>query len=1121
LRASRLRTCVDGKCSYPFDDKTCAKVCAEGVCVGGGTCEGVTCATPPAARCEGNQLRVHEAPGRCDGGTCLYSSKLISCTQGCQNNACVGDPCAGVSCSAAPTSVCKDASTLRAFSAPGLCAAGSCTYPAQEITCQHGCEAGKCKNDPCAGVTCMTPPATFCKDASTLKSFTSPGSCAGGSCTYAPKENTCPFGCEAGQCKNDPCAGVSCTTPPAAHCKDASTLRSFTSPGSCAGGSCTYASKENTCQYGCEAGQCKNDPCAGVSCTTPPAKHCKDASTLRSFASTGTCSGGSCSYAPTDSYCPAGCDAATASCKADLCAGVSCTTPPANSCVDASTARIYGVPGSCSGGSCSYSYSDQLCPNGCAGGSCQAPVCGSASCNQPPPAVCKSAQELEESAPLGTCVSNACSYQKIITHCSEGCLNGACLAGSWTLEKITGAASSLSFPQLAVDASGKLHVVGCKNGTSVVYYRRGLFGWTEEVVDPSLGTGCMAALALDAQGQPLIAYYDSTNSDLRFARRQGSGFQKSVVVNAGNVGQGPSIVLGKNGQPILAYWDATANQIKVALGQSNGTWSFESVGAGSASWKWLVSQLRYDASGDLHLVMGASGSYAEARGYYDQPPAFHAVRSAAGWSVSKLSDDGLVNRRGIGLGKAGLLLLYSEVAKLGYSDGIYLKTGAAQPELVQQVSNLIYGRPMGLFAEIAGPSYVMNDGVRYRRDALGFWNTDPVPSTFATLLKYAYPADVFDDDGKRTRMLLQLGSSYGTWGVLTQPACQPACSGKSCGDDRCGGSCGSCATGFCSPVGTCTGWQYETVPNPGGSISTSLALESEPGATLHLLAGKSYLKRTSSWSAPTPLAVTDLSDQALALDGSTPHVADLTSGAVGVVVGPTWNETSVATGKLGAPVLAVAGGVWHLATSEASTHVLQHLVRQGGSTTTATVFTPTTTYVLRSTLALDGAGKAHLAWIDGTGTSGTLRYATNAGGSWSTATSVKAGLGYSSAASAPELRIDGAGKLHLLYYDTTSGGGTYYASLQSGSWVTEKLPVLGAYPRLVLDGGTPVAVGAENEAVKLCRRGGGGAWTTSLVPDGGYLFRVAAARDGAGKLHLVYWIGKGGATLLRHAFGQD
>ncbi|MCH9716084.1 MAG: hypothetical protein K0U52_03245, partial [Gammaproteobacteria bacterium] len=36
-----------------------------------------------------------------------------------------------------------------------------------------------------------------------------------------------------------------------------------------------------------------------------------------------------------------------------------------------------------------------------------------------------------------------------------------------------------------------------------------------------------------------------------------------------------------------------------------------------------------------------------------------------------------------------------------------------------------------------------------------------------------------------------------------QVQCQPECDGRQCGDDRCGGSCGDCAHGPCSPYGTC------------------------------------------------------------------------------------------------------------------------------------------------------------------------------------------------------------------------------------------------------------------------------------------------------------------------------
>lgn len=47
------------------------------------------------------------------------------------------------------------------------------------------------------------------------------------------------------------------------------------------------------------------------------------------------------------------------------------------------------------------------------------------------------------------------------------------------------------------------------------------------------------------------------------------------------------------------------------------------------------------------------------------------------------------------------------------------------------------------------------------------------------------------------------GSSGGSSGGTT-PSCTPNCSGKVCGDDGCGGSCGSCNTGYSCSSGTCS-----------------------------------------------------------------------------------------------------------------------------------------------------------------------------------------------------------------------------------------------------------------------------------------------------------------------------
>ncbi|MBI4167983.1 MAG: hypothetical protein HY515_03435, partial [Candidatus Aenigmarchaeota archaeon] len=83
----------------------------------------------------------------------------------------------------------------------------------------------------------------------------------------------------------DPCAGVTCNSPPAAAC-DGNSVKTYSSPGTCSGGQCSYSSSTTSCKFGCSLGQCK--PCEPSACGTN-SKTCPD-----SFVATcqQTCSGG-------------------------------------------------------------------------------------------------------------------------------------------------------------------------------------------------------------------------------------------------------------------------------------------------------------------------------------------------------------------------------------------------------------------------------------------------------------------------------------------------------------------------------------------------------------------------------------------------------------------------------------------------------------------------------------------------------------------------------------------------------------------------------------------------------------------------------------------------------------
>jgi hypothetical protein len=319
----------------------------------------------------------------------------------------MGDPCAQVTCSTPPASHCLDGQTLAVYASSGTCSGGTCRYAQSTEPCSGGCKNGACAGDLCAGMTCSTPPANRCLDAQTLAVFPPSGTCNGGACSYTPSMQSCQGGCANGACITASCDPVTCTSPPVDVCADANTLTAYSPQGKCSAGACTYASLMVQCPAGCMNGHCKNDPCNGVICTTPPANACADASTLTSYASQGTCNAGVCSYSATMTSCVFGCS--NGQCIGDPCTWVTCTTPPANVCLSPSTLEVYSPKGTCSGGMCSYTAS-------------------TTGCNSPPPDTCLDANTLAKYSGVisGSCSNGACVYTPYKEVCTYGCARGQC-----------------------------------------------------------------------------------------------------------------------------------------------------------------------------------------------------------------------------------------------------------------------------------------------------------------------------------------------------------------------------------------------------------------------------------------------------------------------------------------------------------------------------------------------------------------------------------------------------------------------------------------------------------------------------------------------------------------------
>jgi hypothetical protein len=152
---------------------------------------------------------------------------------------------------------------------------------------------------------------------------------------------------------------------------------------------------------------------------------------------------------------------------------------------------------------------------------------------------------------------------------------------------------------LALDAEGNPRLAYYDAGNRRLVYASWNDGtWELATVDGSGDAGWYVSLALDSSGRPRISYHDNTNHDLKYAAWNGASWDLQTIEATGEMGQYTSLALEAGGAARIAYYDATNKDLKYAS-WNGASWDIQTVDSFGDIGKY--SSLELDGGGNPRI----------------------------------------------------------------------------------------------------------------------------------------------------------------------------------------------------------------------------------------------------------------------------------------------------------------------------------------------------------------------------------------------------------------------------------------------------------------------------------------------------------------------------------------
>ncbi|MBN1425092.1 hypothetical protein JXA88_11100 [Candidatus Fermentibacteria bacterium] len=582
--------------------------------------------------------------------------------------------------------------------------------------------------------------------------------------------------------------------------------------------------------------------------------------------------------------------------------------------------------------------------------------------------------------------------------------------------------------------------------------------WHVETVDDEGRAGWWCCIALDGAGSPHISY--QADYTLRYARLEGSGWVIETVADSGSVGSYTGIAVDASGYPHISHY---GNGSLHYVWRDGSGWHAEVVESGG--WVGLYTSLALDSSGRPHISYGGGESW----------DLKYAWRGSDGWHIEVVDEEG---GRGCSLVVDG-----EDNPRVGYVWGnraryAWKSAGGWVSEIVNWMSpdwmtaSLALGageRPHLIYSHRLYSSGTYFSSIERARLGSSGWEIDAVD----VRRRVGVSAAIALDDGGSPRIAYGSSDSlrYARYEEEGWHTCSVAYGSSAYGDVRLKISLALDEAGL--PHIThwgddrlryvwknAAGWQEEAVGDPGRGWYTSLKLDGqgEPCVSFYDYSKQDlqYARREGgTWIIQTVDSLGYVGGYtSLELDeGERPHIAyyDYTNERLKYAWG--------------------SGGEWRIEVVDDEGDVGSHCA-----------------------LALNGRGEACISYYDRA--RGDLKYAWRSGGGWRVARVDTLGdVGMHSS-----VAVDGDCGVHIAYHDASCLD-LKYAYLEGGVGVEEGVQSVEVL-RIDLVGRMP-AVGEARMVVRAPREDAVTVAAYDLV--GRRVRGVAEGRVGGSGLHPLKW----------------